>query len=451
MRVGCTQLMLDASGERVMITDFGFAKNFWESTPKTCLGTAAYVAPEVLELKPYDGTKVDAWACGVILYAMLEGDYPFGVGGGKGVGRKGDKQLHERLRRGWAAVEFPRHFQRGAIALLKRLLTADPAVRVSCQEALMDEWFQGDAAVASAVASDLRKLRGQSPPSARKSEGSFGALDSPLKINRLFTQQPPEPEPEPGAVVVVAAADQKTVLEESDATIRAADAAAEVRLKTRYSFSDQCCLYEDRVGYHPKACIRQLLTHKALALDSNGDAGRLQLLSVATCHPAVTMCQSQSHYPSELTPEAADRASSPQRCGLALGRASRSEARWTRSTSTVGRSRHQLWSHCKKRTLWTSRARAGSAYAAQPTPPGVSACASGWCSAKWAKASTLQMHPPTGFSSLHHIHPSAAFAPGEDDTLCRFCFFMTGSSWSPPTPAGFLVSLRKWHSIESSA
>ena len=59
------QLMLDASGDRVMITDFGFAKNFWQSTPKTCLGTAAYVAPEVLELEPYDGTKVDAWACGM--------------------------------------------------------------------------------------------------------------------------------------------------------------------------------------------------------------------------------------------------------------------------------------------------------------------------------------------------------------------------------------------------
>ena len=239
----CLQLMLDASGERMMITDFGFAKNFWETTPKTCLGTAAYVAPEVLELKPYDGTKVDSWACGVILYAMLEGDYPFGVGDGKGVGRKGDKQLHERLRRGWAAVEFPRHFQRGAIALLKRLLTADPALRVSCQEALMDEWFQADAAVSSAVASELRKLRGQSPPSAKKSDGSVGAFDAPLKISRLFTtQQPPEPElepeAEPGAVTVVAAAvEQAPVLDlDSDAAVRVADAAAEVRLKTAFLF-----------------------------------------------------------------------------------------------------------------------------------------------------------------------------------------------------------------------
>lgn len=214
--------MLDASGERVMITDFGFAKNFWESTPKTCLGTAAYVAPEVLELEPYDGTKVDSWACGVILYAMMEGDYPFGVGNGKGVGRKGDKELHARLRRGWLGVDFPRHFQKGAVALLKQLFTADPNERVSCQEALADDWFKMDSEVASSVASDLRKLRGQSPGA------SIGfAGDTPLKVTRLITRQEtlepepeqgPEPEPESNGLRL-----------EPDEKSQVAEAAAEVR------------------------------------------------------------------------------------------------------------------------------------------------------------------------------------------------------------------------------
>jgi serine/threonine protein kinase len=246
--------MLDASGERVMITDFGFAKNFWESTPKTCLGTAAYVAPEVLELEPYDGTKVDAWACGVILYAMLEGNYPFGVGNGKGVGRKGDKELHKRLRRGWEAVDFPRHFQKGAVNLMKCLLTADPSERVSCLEALADEWFQTDPAVASTVASDLRKLRGQSPASAKKGseDATFGAGDTPLKVSRLMTRQPPEPEPEPepglelelelelepaeAPAVGSIAQEPEPALE----TTRVADAAAEVRPPTTQA-SLSCC------------------------------------------------------------------------------------------------------------------------------------------------------------------------------------------------------------------
>jgi serine/threonine protein kinase len=91
---------------------------------------------------------------------MLEGDYPFGVGNGKGVGRKGDKELHRRLRRGWEGIEFPRHFHKSSVSLLKRLFTAKPSERASCQEALDDDWFKMDSTVAAAVASDLRKLRG---------------------------------------------------------------------------------------------------------------------------------------------------------------------------------------------------------------------------------------------------------------------------------------------------
>jgi serine/threonine protein kinase len=34
----------------------------------------AYVAPEVLRLEPYDGTKVDTWASGIVLYIMLSGE-----------------------------------------------------------------------------------------------------------------------------------------------------------------------------------------------------------------------------------------------------------------------------------------------------------------------------------------------------------------------------------------
>ena len=154
-------LMLDASGERVMITDFGFAKNFWQSAPKTCLGTAAYVAPEVLQLEPYDGSKVDAWACGVILFAMLAGDYPFGVGNGKGVGSKGDKALFRRLSQGWRAIDFPKHLSKQSIACMKRLLGADPYARASCEDALDDPWFQMDPAVGVQCASDVRKLRGE--------------------------------------------------------------------------------------------------------------------------------------------------------------------------------------------------------------------------------------------------------------------------------------------------
>ncbi|KAF6173088.1 hypothetical protein GIB67_000831 [Kingdonia uniflora] len=71
--------LLDGSpAPRLKICDFGYSKSsVLHSQPKSTVGTPAYIAPEVLMKKEYDGKIADVWSCGVTLYVMLVGAYPF--------------------------------------------------------------------------------------------------------------------------------------------------------------------------------------------------------------------------------------------------------------------------------------------------------------------------------------------------------------------------------------
>ncbi|XP_048233306.1 serine/threonine-protein kinase SAPK1 isoform X2 [Ricinus communis] len=71
-------LLDGSSAPRLKICDFGYSKSsVLHSQPKSTVGTPAYIAPEVLSRKEYDGKIADVWSCGVTLYVMLVGAYPF--------------------------------------------------------------------------------------------------------------------------------------------------------------------------------------------------------------------------------------------------------------------------------------------------------------------------------------------------------------------------------------
>ena len=59
------------------ISDFGAASNKDISQLKKSSGSRTYVAPEVLEKRPYNGKPVDIFAMGVILFVVVQGFFPF--------------------------------------------------------------------------------------------------------------------------------------------------------------------------------------------------------------------------------------------------------------------------------------------------------------------------------------------------------------------------------------
>ncbi|KAG5245652.1 kinase mRNA family protein [Salix suchowensis] len=131
-------LLDDSPAPRLKICDFGYSKSsVLHSQPKSTVGTPAYIAPEVLMTQQYDGKVADVWSCGVTLYVMLVGSYPFE-----------DPDEPKDFRKTIQRVVNVQYSIPDTILitpecrhLISRIFDADPATRITIPEIRNHEWF----------------------------------------------------------------------------------------------------------------------------------------------------------------------------------------------------------------------------------------------------------------------------------------------------------------------
>ncbi|KAA8497575.1 CBL-interacting protein kinase 9 [Porphyridium purpureum] len=157
-------LLLDENGT-LKVTDFGmswFMENtgLWEKEEillYTRCGTPEYMAPEMWSANPgatgYRGDKLDAWSCGIILFALLTGGLPFTTS----VSYESEfdplmcsppkiSQLicHEE-------VLFPSHVSEAARDLISGLLEKRPEKRVTVIQIRQHPWLLGQSKLDAAM------------------------------------------------------------------------------------------------------------------------------------------------------------------------------------------------------------------------------------------------------------------------------------------------------------
>ncbi|XP_072974982.1 CBL-interacting protein kinase 1-like [Typha angustifolia] len=130
-------VLVDANG-KIKISDFGLSalpQQFGnDGLLHTTCGSPNYVAPEVLANRGYDGAKSDIWSCGVILYVILTGCFPFDD--------KNLAVLYLKILKG--ELQIPRWLSPGAQNIIKKILDPNPQTRINMAQIKEDYWFKQD-------------------------------------------------------------------------------------------------------------------------------------------------------------------------------------------------------------------------------------------------------------------------------------------------------------------
>ena len=109
------------------IIDFGLSNYFQNDQMQlleTPCGSPCYASPEMLSGDNYDGFKIDIWASGIILFAMLCGYLPFDD--------KDNNILFQKILE--CKINFPKKLSNIAKDLLTRIIVTNPKKRITNPE-----------------------------------------------------------------------------------------------------------------------------------------------------------------------------------------------------------------------------------------------------------------------------------------------------------------------------
>ena len=139
----------------IKISDFGFAKGSAEENTFTTIGTPCYMSPEVLTTgttkKGYNAKRADVWACGVLLFAMLFGAFPFDS---TDHDPNSITTVHDILEQQLASLAKEQKWKLPGVDLdlvssqcqdlLRRIFTIDPAKRIAIEDIKQHPWYNQD-------------------------------------------------------------------------------------------------------------------------------------------------------------------------------------------------------------------------------------------------------------------------------------------------------------------